>query len=181
MFNPLCTHAGGFFILFKNLLMEQRQHNFSFEVFASIDELASDDAMLLAKAREATSNAYAPYSNFHVAAAAVLSNGEIITGTNQENASYPVGICAERTLLSAASSLFPNVGIVTMAITYNNTSGNSNTPASPCGMCRQALVEHEERTHQPMRLILSGANGEVYVIAKASELLPLSFGKKDLR
>jgi cytidine deaminase len=161
--------------------MEKRQHNFSFEVFASTNELTSDDAALLAKARAATVNAYAPYSNFYVAAAAVLSNGQIVTGTNQENASYPVGICAERTLLSAASSLCPNVGIVTMAISYSSTNGNSNTPASPCGMCRQALVEHEQRTHQPMRLILSGANGEVYVIANAGDLLPLGFSSKDLK
>ena len=161
--------------------MDSRQYNFSFEAYASADELSKEDAALLQKARAITANAYAPYSHFNVGAAALLANGEIVTGTNQENASFPVGICAERTLLSAVSSLFPNTAIQTMAISYFNSKGNTSDPISPCGMCRQALAEYEERTQHPIRLILSGQKGEVLVISSAAQLLPLSFGKKDLK
>lgn len=161
--------------------MVNRQHNFSFDVYASVEELNEPDAALLTQARAVTANAYAPYSHFNVGAAAMLMNGQVVTGTNQENASYPVGICAERVLLSAVSSLYPNAAIHTMAISYFNSQGNSNNPVSPCGMCRQALAEYEEHTNHSIRLILSGMNGEVFVISRASELLPLSFSKKQLK
>ncbi len=160
--------------------MNKDEYRFSFEVYDSSNELSAKDAELLTKAREVTVDAYAPYSNFHVAAAASLVNGEVVTGTNQENASYPVGICAERALLSASSSLFPNVAIETMAVTYDNINGKSDRPVSPCGMCRQALVEHESRVHHPIRLILSGKEGKVYVIEKASMLLPFTFTSGDM-
>jgi cytidine deaminase len=161
--------------------MVNRQNNFSFDVYASVEELNEPDAALLTQARAVTAHAYAPYSHFNVGAAAILLNGQIVTGTNQENASYPVGICAERVLLSAVSSLYPGAGIQTMAISYFNSQGNSNNPVSPCGMCRQALAEYEEHTNQSIRLILSGMNGEVFIISRASELLPLSFTKKQLK
>ncbi|MEI9954748.1 MAG: hypothetical protein WDM90_00185 [Ferruginibacter sp.] len=111
---------------------------------------------------------------------AQLQNGQTVTGTNQENASYPVGICAERVLLSTAATLFPNVAIDSMAISYDNTNGKSNHPVSPCGMCRQSLAEYETRVKQPIRLILSGQEGKVFIIKKASQLLPFSFGGEDL-
>lgn len=161
--------------------MDKRQYNFSFEVYQSINELTEQDAALLTKARAASANAYAPYSHFNVGAAALLTNGQILTGTNQENASYPVGICAERTLLSTVANIFPRTGIVTMAISYFNSTGNSANPVAPCGMCRQALTEYEERTQQPMRLILSGMSGEIFIIENAAQLLPFSFGKNDLK
>lgn len=145
------------------------------EIYAAADELNTPDAALLAKARAVTSQAYAPYSRFNVGAAALLTDGTIVTGTNQENASYPVGICAERVLLSAVASQFAGLGIVTMAVSYHNINGDSSTPISPCGICRQSLAEYEERTHQPIRLILSGLKGEVYIIEKAQQLLPLTF------
>lgn len=161
--------------------MDKRQYNFSFEVYQSINELTEQDAALLTKARAVTANAYAPYSHFNVGAAALLANGQILTGTNQENASYPVGICAERTLLSTVANVFPRTGIITMAISYFNSNGNSANPVAPCGMCRQALTEYEERTQQPMRLILSGMSGEIFIIENAGQLLPFSFGKNDLK
>jgi cytidine deaminase len=162
--------------------MKPQQYSFDFEVYNSIEELKKEDAALLQQAREFTPTAYAPYSNFFVAAVAKLNNGKIVKGTNQENASYPVGICAERALLGSASALFPGVGIKTMAITYHNKNkkAKSNNPVSPCGMCRQALLEYEGRWKQPIRLILSGMEGKVYIIAKASSLLPLSFTSDDL-
>jgi len=155
--------------------MNTKEYHFAFTVYDSINELSKADAALLHEARAVTKNAYAPYSNFNVAAVALLSNGEMVAGTNQENASYPVGICAERVLLSIVSSLHPNATINTIAIAYNNLNGESNKPISPCGMCRQAFTEYETRTNKSFRLLLSGMEGKVYLIDKASQLMPLSF------
>ncbi len=161
--------------------MTKKEIQFTVEVYGAAEELGAADAALLAKAREVTQQAYAPYSNFLVSAVAELINGKIVTGTNQENASYPAGICAERSLLSTAAALYPGIGIATMAVSYNNLNGESNNPISPCGICRQTLAEYEERTHQPIRLILSGMKGEVFVIQTAKQLLPLTFTAEDLK
>ena len=161
----------------------KQEYNFGFEVYDDISGLSKEDAALLEEARKTTEKAYAPYSNFMVGAAALLNNGQKIYGTNQENASYPVGICAERVLLASASMLQTDEPIKTIAISYNNLSGNggSDKPVSPCGMCRQSLAEYEERTKQPMRLILAGMEGKVMVIDSASQLLPFSFGSGDMK
>lgn len=172
---------GGFFIPFKFCYMVKKDLGFTVEVFASDGEMPGADQQLLQEARKVTDLAYAPYSNFHVGAAALLSNGKIITGTNQENASYPVGICAERVLLGSAATLYPGVAIESMAISYDNLNGQSNHPISPCGMCRQALAEYEDRVGKSMRLILSGSTGEVYVIPQAQQLLPLRFTSNDMK
>ena len=154
---------------------------FAVEIYSSSEELNDNDSKLLEHARAITKNAYAPYSNFRVGTAAILANGNIVTATNQENASYPVGICAERVLLSAIASQFNEAAIITMAISYDNLKGESKSPISPCGICRQSLTEYEDRTHQSIRIILSGLTGEVYVIEKASHLLPLSFTAVDMK
>ena len=112
--------------------MNKEEYQFSYDVYNSIDELNEQDAWLVNEAREVTAAAYAPYSNFNVGAVAKLVNGEIVAGTNQENASYPVGICAERVLLASAASLYPNIAIDTIAISYDNTRGESSHPISPC-------------------------------------------------
>ena len=151
-----------------------------YEEYASDSELPAEAAVLLDKAREATANAYAPYSRFRVGAAARLNNGQVITGSNQENASFPVGICAERVLLSAAASLFPGVPIESIAISYVNERGPADRPISPCGICRQSLQEFETRTQQPIRLILGGQTGPVYVLSDTGSLLPLAFAAVDL-
>lgn len=163
--------------------MKKTNFKFEYEVYDSIDELNELDAKLVKKARKTTKLAYAPYSHFHVGAAAILSNGKIVTGTNQENASYPVTICAERSLLASASSLFPNVAIKTMAISYYNFNGEakSEKPISPCGMCRQSILEYEVRANAPIRIILSGMEGKIYVINSVKHLLPLSFTSSDLK
>ena len=160
--------------------MNKQAYQFNYEVYDSIDDLNKEDAMLLSRAREVTENAYAPYSQFHVGAIAMLDNGETVTGSNQENASYPVGLCAERVLLSASSSLFPKVPIKTIAISYHNINGESNHPISPCGICRQSLLEYESRVNHPIRLILGGMEGKVYIIERAGMLLPLSFTAEDM-
>ncbi len=161
--------------------MEIQEHKFSISVYDSSDELNQADSFLLAEARSVTQFAYAPYSNFHVGAAAQLINGEVVTGTNQENASYPAGICAERVLLSVASSRFPGVAIESVAIAYNNLKGKSDTPAGPCGICRQSFTEFQQRTKRAIRIILSGMEGKVQVIENAADLLPLVFGSDDLK
>lgn len=161
--------------------MKKETMSFGYEVYESVDELNAADADLARAARKVTEEAYAPYSKFMVGAVARLQNGASISGTNQENASYPVGICAERVLLSAASVVHSNVPIDTLAVSYHNLNGESNVPVSPCGMCRQALKEYEDRTNTPIRLILTGMAGKVFVIEKASQLLPFSFGGEDLR
>ncbi len=161
--------------------MSKKQYQFSYEEFNSAQELSTPDAELLKQALAVTANAYAPYSHFLVGAAARLVNGEIVTGTNQENASFPAGICAERTLLSAAASLFPGVAIDVLAISYFNENGPGNRPISPCGICRQSLQEMEQRTGRPIRLILGGHEGKVFVIPEAGQLLPFAFTGEELQ
>jgi cytidine deaminase len=158
-----------------------QQLPFEYEILTSSELLSSEDALLLQQARNSTQQSYAPYSLFHVGAAARLTNGESITGTNQENASYPVAICAERVLLSALSSRYPGAAVTTMAISFHNHKGVSKHPITPCGMCRQALVEHSFHFGQVIRLILAGQVGEVYIINDASSLLPLGFTANDMR
>jgi cytidine deaminase len=160
--------------------MKEVSHSFTYAEYESTDDLTPDDADLVHAARKITANAYAPYSNFLVGAVASMMNGARISGTNQENASYPVTICAERVLLSVASTEHPGVQIHTIAISYNNLKGQSIKPISPCGMCRQSLSEYESRLDQPIRIILSGQSGKVYVLDTAAHLLPLSFGGKDI-
>ncbi|CAN5223918.1 cytidine deaminase [soil metagenome] len=166
---------------FLFIVMKKVEHKLNVEVFDSIEELDQKDAFLLSEARSVTQFAYAPYSNFHVGAVAKLLNGEIVIGTNQENAAYPAGICAERSLLSTAASMHPEVGIETMAITYHNFKGTSDTPVSPCGICRQVIAEFINRTHHPFRIILSGMEGEVQIIENGLQLLPLNFSAEDLK
>lgn len=161
--------------------MQKKEVAFSYESYDSVEELSQEDAQLLNKARSVTKDAYAPYSHFRVGAAAKLENNHTVTGTNQENASYPVGICAERVLLSTASSLYPGVPIDTLAISYDNEKGPSDQPIAPCGICRQSLQEFEQRTGRAIRIILSGQKGRVYIISKSSLLLPFAFTSEELK
>lgn len=158
----------------------QKEFSFRYDILNNIDELPDEDKALLRQARENTKNAYAPYSQFHVSAVALLDNGKTVAATNQENASYPVGICAERTLLSAVSSLQPDALIKTIAISYDNTNGDSNKPVSPCGICRQSLLEYETRFNTQIKIIMSGLAGEVVVVKSAKQLLPFNFSSDDM-
>lgn len=161
--------------------MKKNEYKFSFEVYDSINELSDEDAWLLKEAREVTQHAYAPYSHFRVGAVAKMANGEIVAGSNQENASFPVGLCAERVLLASASSLYPKLPIESIAISYQSDSVDSDHPITPCGICRQSLQEFEMRVGHPIRLILGGMEGKVFVISRASELLPLAFTSDELK
>src|SRR5436190_9558685 len=148
--------------------MKEKKFEFEYEVYDDISQLTEEDAWLLREARSVTEQAYAPYSKFHVGAVAMLENGEVVAGTNQENASYPVGICAERVLLGTAATLHPDVAVRSMAISYNSDELKSDHPISPCGMCRQALLEYETRLKKPIRLILGGMEGKIFVIRSTS-------------
>jgi len=161
--------------------MQIKDHKFSYEVYDSIEDLGEEDAALLQDARSVTQHAYAPYSHFRVGAAAKLANGLRITGTNQENASFPAGICAERVLLSTVSSLYPDVPIQTVAVSYFNENGPSHRPISPCGICRQSFQEFEQRTGVPIRLILGGQEGKIYIIPQAGWLLPFAFTSDEMK
>ncbi|MFB6454594.1 cytidine deaminase [Chitinophaga sp. Hz27] len=160
--------------------MEKHLQQFEFTVYDDITGLNDADAWLLNEAREVTQHAYAPYSHFQVGAVMRLVNGEIIVGSNQENASFPIGLCAERVALAAAASVYPDVAIDTIAISYHNLNGESAHPISPCGICRQSLAETENRQQEPIRLILGGRSGKVYVIERANDLLPLGFSGSEL-
>ena len=161
--------------------MQQKEFTLSYEEYASDRELSKADAELLQLAREVTGQAYAPYSHFRVGAVARLATGVVITGTNQENASFPAGICAERTLLSVAGAQYPGVAIETLAISYHNENGISDRPISPCGICRQSLQEFEQRTGRAIRLVLGGETGKVIVLERSALLLPFAFSADELK
>lgn len=160
--------------------MKEKKIEFSFQVYDNVAELNKEDRQLLKEAQGVTTKAYAPYSNFCVGAAARLANGKIVSGSNQENASFPVGMCAERVLLGSVSSFYPDTPVESMAVSYQSKIVKSNHPVSPCGMCRQALQEFETRMKKPIRLILGGMEGKIYIINSASSLLPLAFGSEEL-
>jgi cytidine deaminase len=152
-----------------------QKFEFEYEVLEDSNLLSSEDQALMEAARKATETAFAPYSNFHVGAAARLSSGQIVIGSNQESTSFPVGICAERTLLNSVGSQFPTLTITTMAISYQPEGKHANEPISPCGMCRQSLLDYENRYGAPIKIILSGMTGKVMIIPSASILLPFGF------
>ena len=139
------------------------------------NELSDREKKLVTAAREATQGAYAPYSRFAVGAAVALSDGRIIPGSNQENAAYPSGLCAERTTLFYANSRYPDQAVTTLAIAARNEQGEFlDDPIPPCGACRQVMLETEVRYRQPMRILLYGRKG-IYEVKKVGDLLPLSF------
>jgi cytidine deaminase len=155
--------------------MDKESFQFEFEVYDSSAALNDDDKKLFDAAQRATGNAYAPYSKFKVGAAARLNNNEIITGGNQENASFPAGLCAEGVVMAAAASRFPGVQIDAIAITYISENVPGDHPISPCGICRQSMQEHKLRTGSPIRLIMGGSTGKVIAVDDASHLLPFAF------
>ncbi|MBQ7443381.1 MAG: cytidine deaminase [Bacteroidaceae bacterium] len=145
----------------------------------SCEELSESERSLVALAKEQTRNSYAPYSHFHVGAAMLLADGTIACGANQENASYPVGTCAERAALFAAGTSNPGVAPVAVAIAARSGDAFTGSPITPCGMCRQALLEAEHRFSRPIRLLLYGHDA-TYVVSSVRDLLPLTFDGSDL-
>jgi cytidine deaminase len=135
---------------------------------------------LLDHARLDLKNAYAPYSGFTVAAAVLLEDGQFLVGTNQENASYGLCLCAEQNVLAMAGSQFKNLAIEMMVITVQSKGKAIDYPISPCGACRQVISEHEDRHQQAIKIILQGESGPILVFASVKDLLPFSFSGKDL-
>jgi cytidine deaminase len=152
-----------------------KKFEFDYEEFDEKQEMQVADLELLNAAYAAVETAFAPYSKFKVGAAARLSNGQIVIGSNQESASYPVGICAERTLLNSIGSQHPKETITAMAISYMPNGVASDHPLSPCGMCRQSLLDYELRYKAPIKLILAGQTGKIMIIPSADYILPFGF------
>lgn len=140
-----------------------------------MEELPSDEQFLVTKAIESTNNSYAKYSHFHVGAAIQLENGVVLPGCNQENAAFPAGLCAERSAIFAAGAQYPEVAVEKIAIAAREPSGElTATPVSPCGTCRQVMIETETRFGKPLRILLYGRNC-IYAIDGIRHLMPLSF------
>ena len=140
-----------------------------------MDELTDEERKLVEVAIDSTRHSYAPYSRFHVGAAILLANGATLPGCNQENAAFPAGLCAERSAIFAAGAQHPDVPVKMIAIAARDTSGElTQEPVSPCGTCRQVMIETETRYGRPLRILLYGTKN-VYRIEGIKTLMPLSF------
>lgn len=145
----------------------------------TFDELTDQHKMLIEKAKEQVEKAYAPYSNFYVGAALELENGAVFAASNQENAAYPSGLCAERAAMFYANGQFPNTPVKTIAITAFTNGEFLKNPVTPCGACRQVLLESETRFDNDITVLLYGSE-ETYLIENVKQLLPLCFEKNSL-
>jgi len=161
--------------------MKKKELTISFTEFDSIQELSEQDASLVNSADDAISDAYAPYSGFKVGAAALLENGEIIKGNNQENAAYPSGLCAERVALFYASAKFPKLAVRAIAVSAKAESFQLEGPVSPCGSCRQVMAETENRSQNKLRIIMKGMKGKIYIVEGVNNILPWMFMPNELK
>ncbi len=161
--------------------MKKKSLCIDFYEVEDLTELSGEDRELLEAAKEMTSNAYAPYSEFYVGSAILLENGKVVKGSNQENAAYPSGICAERVTIFSASAQYPDVVMKTIAVAARNPRQAMDYPISPCGSCRQVLLEFELKQKNPIKILLTGETGKVYIIEKAIDLTPISFSSDDLK
>lgn len=159
--------------------MKQIDINISIQSY-ELDELSPQDQELVQAAIEATKNAYANYSRFYVGAALRLENGKIVIGANQENAAFPSGLCAERTAVFAAQANYPDSPIDTLAIVARNEKGVLSNPITPCGACRQVILEIEDRYKKPIKILLYGTQ-KIYCVRSVKDLLPLSFVDDNMR
>ncbi|WP_299115489.1 cytidine deaminase [uncultured Winogradskyella sp.] len=150
------------------------------KVYNDINELPNDIQKLMESAIDVRGNAYAPYSKFKVGAAILLDNSEIVVGSNQENASYPSGLCAERTAIYYAGAKYPKAKILKMVLTASSQNQVTETPIPPCGACRQAIAEYEIKQEQPIEIYFMGAKGKVVKSNSLANLLPLGFDRSFL-
>ena len=151
-----------------------------FAVFNSTNELPLDTQELMKNAVESRKKAYAPYSKFKVGVAILLDNGQIVLGSNQENAAYPSGLCAERVAIFYAGSMYPDAKIVQMAITAASDTNKTALPIPPCGACRQSIAEYEIKQDSPIEIYFMGESGDIYKSSSLKNLLPLMFDKNFL-
>lgn len=152
----------------------------TFDVFATIDDLPSDVNSLMQQAVKIRKSAYAPYSKFRVGAAILLDNGEIVLGSNQENAAYPSGLCAERVAIFHAGAIYPKAQVKKIAISAASDSNPTVAPIPPCGACRQSISEYESRQENAIEIYFMGESGAIYKSDSIRNLLPLSFDKSSL-
>lgn len=152
----------------------------SFSEYDSLDELPKDIQNLMDQAVEIRKKAYAPYSQFRVGAALLLDNGKIVLGSNQENAAYPSGLCAERVAIFYAGSMYPEAKILKIAITAASDTNQTKAPIPPCGSCRQSIAEYEIKQDTPIEIYFMGEIGSIYQSASLKNLLPFMFDKKFL-
>jgi cytidine deaminase len=151
-----------------------------FEIFHNIEELDSESKYLIHKAKEAANLAYAPYSKFHVGAAVILDDGTVVTGSNQENASYPLCVCAERVVLYTAATQHPNKKVTKMAVVAHRKNHKELSPATSCGACRQVMSEFEERQEKPFEVIMLKSRSEWIKCTSAESLLPFVLKRSNL-
>lgn len=164
----------------KHHAMKALKLTIDYSEFVSESELERNDRELVEAAREAQKTSYAPYSTFNVGAAVRLANGEIVKGSNQENAASPSGLCAERTAMFAASATYPGVPMVSIAVIGGFDFGCEASPCAPCGACRQVMAEYQKLGKGPMSVILVGS-GKIWKFAKVDDLLPFIFDSVDSR
>ena len=159
------------------------KHTSTLEYFEyqSVKELDPSDQELHKIAVDALAGSYAPYSRYRVASSILLENGEIVIGSNQENAAYPSGLCAERVAIFSASSNFPSIRIKTLLIVVSSLDFEVSDPAAPCGACRQAILEYEIKQDSSIRIILVSDTGRVLVIPSCKDLLPIYFIEDQLK
>ncbi|MBR2608593.1 MAG: cytidine deaminase [Bacteroidales bacterium] len=154
--------------------MTNKEIKIAYKEYSSVDELPSQDRLLADAAIEAVELAYAPYSNFNVGAAVMFEDGEIVKGANQENAAYPSGLCAERTALFYASASRPDKAMTAIAIAAGQNGKLCESPATPCGACRQVMAQYQTKSGKAMSVLLVGAT-KVWKFEKVDDLLPLIF------
>ena len=160
--------------------MKKKEINLKFSqgILSEIDQC---DQELVSNAIASLKDAYAPYSGFQVGASILLENGEIINGSNQENVAYPSGLCAERVAIFYASSNYPNIRIIKMAISVQAVDFNINDVISPCGACRQVMAEYEENQNHPIQIILHSPNNDILIVDRVQDLLPFMFKSPHLK
>ena len=154
--------------------MKKQEFTFKYTDVSNSSELDDITNRLINKAKSAAKNAYAPYSKFNVGAAALLENGEIITGSNQENAAFPSGLCAERIALFYANSAFPDVPVKSLAVVALQNGEYLRFPVAPCGSCRQVILETQTRFKNKIRIIMFGEEKST-IVEDAAFLLPFPF------
>ena len=162
------------------LRMRKKTLTIHFQEFDSPEALPEGDRRLLQAAKDTLDQAYAPYSGFQVAAAVRLENDVIVTGANQENAAYPMCLCAERVALSAAQASYPEVPVHSLAVTVRYATKPVTAPATPCGACRQVIAETEGRFNRKMSVLLQGESGAILKFNAGRDLLPLGFSRNTL-
>tara|TARA_R110002050_G_scaffold290260_1_gene443704 strand:+ start:29453 stop:29950 length:498 start_codon:yes stop_codon:yes gene_type:complete len=150
-------------------------HTSEIQSYDSLNELSLEFQDLVSQAKLALKSSYAPYSGFSVASAVLLKNGKVILGSNQENIAYPSGLCAERVALFSAGTNFPEVEIETIAIVAKSKHGNVTDPVTPCGACRQVMIEIESNQSKPITVIMMGNEGTVWVSQSVNNLIPFYF------